>query len=587
MASAIAFTVVLSACGATGRSTEASQPSESSSSSYEKPLNLLTNCELSEGGGDNSEYRVLPDPIATALVNATDAAPARRLIVGLDKLDGLNAAIDKNFPGDYLALRPGEGRISDFDASRDSTAPYGGAPVLLIATEAKEWLDSLKLPPDAVVGGHASVMTNGYGFDHPFVVSGGEVKAFCDTTDVAQISSVVRAFADFAAPKLAFDDAAAEWLEQSPRYLAWVQTTIEGSSSVQAPSWYETPAEQRLLENAPPEILARYNGYSAVGIQLPEAWLGEGLTLCSATRDGIGFCSATSAILPGNFIQLQVPLPKEADVEIRLSAGDSLYDYEVIGVVSAAQLQTIGGDIVLIAIVPPDTTAVSMVDIRKLDLAIAFETRSLAELQRLYPPAPTLPVLDPYRSRRLSLRAVFPDDVPFAFHLISNPDIATHWRFQGAIPDPLLFGETFRQGVLTQFIVERRLQNTSIEKIGHVVAYAANERSGFCYFGGAFLPKVWNTGLPIEGLLLFLVHLFTIYPFRKIYAEMEESNFDRVSSGRGRLFEVEGVLTQHLYVAGRYRDTYLLSFSRAQFLAVVSKDYSAILESDQRSSRTA
>ena len=139
-------------------------------------------------------------------------------------------------------------------------------------------------------------------------------------------------------------------------------------------------------------------------------------------------------------------------------------------------------------------------------------------------PAPTL------TGRHVRLRAVFPSDYEYLYALANDDELAWRWRYRGASVSPELFQQHLWHNVISQFVVETV---ESSQRIGHVQAFDASERNGFCHFAVLLDPAVSRSGWSLEALLLFLDYLFAVWNFRKLYAEVLEFNYEQFASGAG------------------------------------------------------
>jgi RimJ/RimL family protein N-acetyltransferase len=90
----------------------------------------------------------------------------------------------------------------------------------------------------------------------------------------------------------------------------------------------------------------------------------------------------------------------------------------------------------------------------------------------------------------------------------------------------------------------------------------ADFRNRHAHIGVLGDPLWRNSGLLISGAWQFIGYLFSEFDLRKLYAEVLESNFDRLATASGRLFEVEGRLTGHEYIGGDYQDLFVLALDR-------------------------
>jgi RimJ/RimL family protein N-acetyltransferase len=166
----------------------------------------------------------------------------------------------------------------------------------------------------------------------------------------------------------------------------------------------------------------------------------------------------------------------------------------------------------------------------------------------------------PLTGRRVRLRSIFPSDYDYLYALATSEDMGYRWRFRGMSPSPEAFPQGLWHQVLAQFIIER-VENG--QRLGLVVAFDANERNGWCHIAMLLDPNVAGTGWVLEAGALFVNYLFTLWNFRKLYAEVLEFNYRSFSSGGGgRFFHEEGRLKDHEFYAGRYWDLLLIALYR-------------------------
>ncbi|MGQ0826605.1 MAG: GNAT family N-acetyltransferase [Actinomycetota bacterium] len=168
----------------------------------------------------------------------------------------------------------------------------------------------------------------------------------------------------------------------------------------------------------------------------------------------------------------------------------------------------------------------------------------------------------PLIGRRVRLRPVYPTDYEYLYMLATHEAVNHRWRFRGTLPSPEAFSQLLWQNTLVQFIVEHK---ESEQRIGHMSAFNANERSGWCHIGVVLDPALSHMGWALESLALFLDHLFSAFNFRKLYGEILQTAFEDVASGAGRWFQVEGRLGAHEYWDGEYRDLVVVALYRDQW----------------------
>jgi RimJ/RimL family protein N-acetyltransferase len=176
------------------------------------------------------------------------------------------------------------------------------------------------------------------------------------------------------------------------------------------------------------------------------------------------------------------------------------------------------------------------------------------------PAGPSVAPSVPLAGRRVRLRAVLASDYEFLFQLAVDERTAPHWRYRGAPPRPEAFIGELWDGVLTQFIVERKDRS---ERLGLVTAYDARARDGHCHIATLFRPdtRIW----PLEAVFLFVNFLFAEFGFRKLYGEVIDYNLDAFASTIGRWIEHEGLLRGHELHAGQYWDVHIVALWKERF----------------------
>ena len=167
------------------------------------------------------------------------------------------------------------------------------------------------------------------------------------------------------------------------------------------------------------------------------------------------------------------------------------------------------------------------------------------------PRDPLAPVLE---TRALRLAPMIPEDLGFLYALAVEPETGFRWRYRGSVPPIERFKAELWNQVLLQFVV-RRVDDD--QPVGHVVAYGDELSLRHTHVGAVFHPLAAGTGLAAQAVSLFVRHLFHTFPLNKIYMEVPGINWPQLQSGQGVLFQVEGVLKDHDYYAGRYWDRYL------------------------------
>ena len=172
---------------------------------------------------------------------------------------------------------------------------------------------------------------------------------------------------------------------------------------------------------------------------------------------------------------------------------------------------------------------------------------------------PSAPPVQRTTGRWVTLRPIRPVDYDAIRMAELDDTLGVRWRHGGATPGPEQFAQTLWAGVLVQYLV---VANDDRRLVGLVSAYNADLRSGTCSVGFArFDPADRGPGL-VEGVVLLTDHLFTHWPFRKLYGETLGFNLSNLGAVLGPLLVEEGRLREHAFVGGRHWDLHYLALYR-------------------------
>jgi RimJ/RimL family protein N-acetyltransferase len=154
------------------------------------------------------------------------------------------------------------------------------------------------------------------------------------------------------------------------------------------------------------------------------------------------------------------------------------------------------------------------------------------------------------------------DDLSFLYDLLLDPEVALDLHFQGATPSRDDFVAHASDHVLAQWIIVSRRTN---RRVGAFVLSSPDHRNGFAHITVFGVAARWRTVILMEAAAVGVGHVFRTWPFRQLYAEMDEDRFQQVASGEGRYFAVDGRRREHVFLHDRYRDVYLLRITRAHW----------------------
>jgi RimJ/RimL family protein N-acetyltransferase len=167
-------------------------------------------------------------------------------------------------------------------------------------------------------------------------------------------------------------------------------------------------------------------------------------------------------------------------------------------------------------------------------------------------------------STRVRLRPVLEQDLLPIYLASFDPATSGAWRYRGRTLPADEFVAGLADGVRAQYMVELVATGTAV---GLVSAYDHNQAGQHCKV--AFLRIGERTpgdaGATFEGLLLFISHLFSTFPYRKLFAEVPAYNMSLFEPG---FAQEEGVLREYLFHEGRPVDLHIVSIRRDQWTQV-------------------
>lgn len=173
------------------------------------------------------------------------------------------------------------------------------------------------------------------------------------------------------------------------------------------------------------------------------------------------------------------------------------------------------------------------------------------------------------------LRPLSQADYPTLYWMEQEPSVAQQYRHRSNTIAPERYGEQLWAGVISQYAM---VANHDGSLIGLVSLYAADDVNGHARLALIVRPDLRGQAWPMEGVTLFIDHVFSAFPYRKIYAEVTESAYDQFGAGSGRVFEVEGRLIEHQWTGGAYEDMYVLAIHRAKWNERVERRPTPLLD---------
>lgn len=174
----------------------------------------------------------------------------------------------------------------------------------------------------------------------------------------------------------------------------------------------------------------------------------------------------------------------------------------------------------------------------------------------------------PLEGPSVRLRPLVAADANALYAIATTPSAMLRWRFRGGTPSPESFYASLWLDTLVLFaIVDKRTNST----LGVFSCVSPDFRNQHAQVSILMDDATWGRGKGMEAMAVATHYVFAAFPFRKLYAETMEFNFDQFAFGEGRFFEVEGRLIGHEYFDGRFWDFLTLAIYREQALDEIDR----------------
>jgi hypothetical protein len=160
---------------------------------------------------------------------------------------------------------------------------------------------------------------------------------------------------------------------------------------------------------------------------------------------------------------------------------------------------------------------------------------------------------------RVRLRVLEDGDLPALYRASCDPQQGFRWRYRGATPSPQEFRAQLHAGVLAQFVVEGIDDGRAH---GLVCAYDARFEERRASIALVRIGTPVDGGEVLEGLALFIDHLFATWDLRKLQAEVPGFNADSLVDPLSPFLTVEGRLVDSCFAQGRAWDLLIIAIWR-------------------------
>lgn len=170
---------------------------------------------------------------------------------------------------------------------------------------------------------------------------------------------------------------------------------------------------------------------------------------------------------------------------------------------------------------------------------------------------------------RLIMRRMTLNDVRFYFHHFNNKQIVEGCCFPG--PDNL---EAAKEE-LERYCIKPFKENRGIrwgiakkggkELVGTCGIYDWNKTARRAEIGGDLDPAFWGQGIMTEALRAILRYGFEKMELNRIQATVDSENIRSIKLLKRLGFKKEGILRQHSYFSGQFRDDVVFSLLKKEW----------------------
>lgn len=162
------------------------------------------------------------------------------------------------------------------------------------------------------------------------------------------------------------------------------------------------------------------------------------------------------------------------------------------------------------------------------------------------------------RDRHVSLEAPRREFFPKIFDWIIDPAATSTWRTRGRS-----FSANDLERILFENVHSLRIivECHSGEPIGIAELSSYSSIDQYADLGLLAFPPFRGTGLVIEGAIQFLDQCFSTMPLRKVYFTVSRPALDEIGDSLHRIASVEGTLSEHILLNGRFEDVTIFAFT--------------------------
>lgn len=165
------------------------------------------------------------------------------------------------------------------------------------------------------------------------------------------------------------------------------------------------------------------------------------------------------------------------------------------------------------------------------------------------------------------LRTLEKDDLSFLHNLYNNPDVMDFW-----FCDPYMslenLKETFDKHKDDNQTREFIITNEAQEKLGFIGLYEIEQRHRNAEFAIMIDPTQQGKGYAAPATKLAIDYAFSVLNLHKLYLYVAKAN-EKASHVYEKIgFRMEGEMTEHFYIEGKYHDAIMMGMFKRDYLKI-------------------
>lgn len=177
-------------------------------------------------------------------------------------------------------------------------------------------------------------------------------------------------------------------------------------------------------------------------------------------------------------------------------------------------------------------------------------------------------------SNHVVIRPVMPPDFDWVYQAATMTSAGSHWRLHGSIPTIEQFKQLLDGNTTSTYIMcarEAGADGRPGQPFGMVQTFLLSHADRHAQITAFIHPAFQKRAWPLEGIILYLDYIFTVYSLRKIYFETTEYEIGQFGSALNKIMVEEGCLKGHRRLYDKYADVYYMALYRDALIDIAKR----------------